>query len=725
MPRQNHQRHQLQAARDANPITDKFRTVVREQAAVARLGQLALSGASLSLLLKETTKVVAQALRVKYTKVLELSPDGESLILRAGVGWKRGCVGRTKVPAKTNSQAGYTLLSKHPVVTEDLRKEERFTAPLLLSEHKVASGISVIILGRKRPFGILGAHSSQKRTYSKDDIHFMQAVANVLATAIEHKQVEDELKQQARVLDQIHDSVVSTDLNGIVTSWNKGATRLFGYKASEALGRHISFVYAKDQHKFLEEEIIHPLKQKGSHEVEVKMLRKSGEQFWAHLSLSLLRDTRSNVVGMIGYSADISQRKEAEEALQAANRTLEREIGERKKAERVTHSHTKVLLHTLNALTTAPDLSKFLDEVLIGITEELKVHSCALWLHDFDNETNTLYKTSHTGRVLMGKQQLNHPSAAGNSHFKRKIALKALKRRSFVIHNALTSGLLEPEIRAWMKIHRVKIMLCVPLLFGKKVTGTLTVRDTRRDRFTREEIMLAQALAWHVSLALQLIRLAEQGQHSTLLQERNRVAREIHDTLGQGFTGVLIQLEAAEDILEENPQGVRNHLKKARDLARDSLAEARRSVWALRPRALEGGDLASGLRNLAHQMTVGKQVKVEFSMRGKVRPISPETEVHLLRIGQEALTNALRHAEASQIKIELAFSHNGVQLSVQDNGHGFDATSGSKDGRFGQLSLRERAEQIGARITVDSEPGSGTRVIAIVPAASLSAGVLS
>ncbi|MEJ2009756.1 MAG: GAF domain-containing protein [Acidobacteriota bacterium] len=691
---------------------------------MARLGQLALSGASLASLMNEATTIVAQVLRVEYSKVLELLPDGKSLLLRAGVGWKRGCVGRARVAAKTDSQAGFTLLSKHPVVTEDLRKEERFTSPALLSEHNVVSGISVIILGRERPFGILGAHSSRKRAYSKDDVNFMRAIANVLATAIERRQAEDTLKRQAQVLDQIHDSVVSTDLDGIVTSWNKGAKRLFGYTAAESLGRHISFVYPKGQRKFIEQQTIRPLKEKGSLEVEAQRRKKSGKEFWAHVSLSLLRDSRNAVVGMIGYSIDVSKRRQAEERLRAANKTLQREIAERKQAERVARSHTQVLLHTLDALTTAPDLAKFLDEVLIAITDEIKVHSCALWFHDFPNKINTLYKTSYSGRILMGERQLEHPSASESGIFKRKIALKSLARRPFVINNATTSRLLEPEVRAWMKAHGVKLVLCVPLLFGKKVIGTLTVRDARRDRFSRQEIILAQALARHVSLALQLIRLAEEGQHAALLQERNRVAREMHDTLGQSFTGILIQLEAAEDILMENPQVAGGHLKKARDLARESLAEARRSVWALRPRVLEDRDLASALRNLAQQMTVGKQIRVDFSMRGTVRPLSPETEVHLLRIGQEALTNALRHAQASRIRIELAFSRRGVQLSVQDNGQGFNVPSSSMDGGFGQVSLRERAEQIGARITVNSEPGSGTRVVAVVPVTSSPAGVL-
>jgi len=122
----------------------------------------------------------------------------------------------------------------------------------------------------------------------------------------ERKLAEEALRRQAQIIDQIHDSVVSTDLDGHVTSWNKGAERLFGYSAKEALDKHISFVYPEDQHQFLEQEVIKPLKEKGEHEIEVRMRRKSGEDFFAHLALSLLRSGDGSAVGMIGYFMDIT-----------------------------------------------------------------------------------------------------------------------------------------------------------------------------------------------------------------------------------------------------------------------------------------------------------------------------------------------------------------------------------------------------------------------------------
>jgi len=143
---------------------------------------------------------------------------------------------------------------------------------------------------------------------------------------------EEALQRQAQIIDQIHDSVVSTDLDGKVTSWNKGAERIFGYAAGEALGKHISFVYPPDQHEFLEQRVIKPLKEKGDHETEVRMRRRSGEDFFAHLALSLLKSADGSPIGMIGYSMDITQRKRAEEMLRRTTEQLEieREALERK-----------------------------------------------------------------------------------------------------------------------------------------------------------------------------------------------------------------------------------------------------------------------------------------------------------------------------------------------------------------------------------------------------------
>lgn len=154
----------------------------------------------------------------------------------------------------------------------------------------------------------------------KRDEYLKEYSAN-LESMVEERTAK--LGEQAHIIDQIHDSVVSTDLSGAITSWNKGAERLFGYNAEEAMGRHISFVYPEDEHTFLAEQVIGGLMARGDQEVEVRMQRKSGEIFHAHLSLSLLRDAEGVTTGMIGYSMDITDRIIAEQEMKLAREAAE------------------------------------------------------------------------------------------------------------------------------------------------------------------------------------------------------------------------------------------------------------------------------------------------------------------------------------------------------------------------------------------------------------------
>jgi len=165
---------------------------LRQQAIVAELGQYALATPHLQVIMEKAVYLLADSLDVEYTKVLELLPDGRALRLRAGVDGKEGVVGSATVGADTNSQAGYTLLSAGPVIVEDLRREARFTGPPLLRDHGVVSGMSVIIGGGEQPWGVLGAHTSRRRDFTKDDIQFLQAVANIIAHGIQRERAEEE-----------------------------------------------------------------------------------------------------------------------------------------------------------------------------------------------------------------------------------------------------------------------------------------------------------------------------------------------------------------------------------------------------------------------------------------------------------------------------------------------------------------------------------------------------
>jgi len=256
--------------------------------------------------------------------------------------------------------------------------------------------------------------------------------------------------------------------------------------------------------------------------------------------------------------------------------------------------------------------------------------------------------------------------------------------------------------------------LIVPMLVAGRVEGVVGIRFTSKRVFRTEEMELAQALANQAMLATQLIRLSAQSRESAVMAERNRVARDIHDTLAQGFTGVIVQLEAAADATSKGlAKEAEQHLIRAGDLARDSLREARRSVRALRPRALEDKDLCEALENLIRKMTIGTTVKAEFIVQGEIKPLPPEWDENLLHIGQEVLTNVFRHGQASHFTAQITFVPDELRMELRDNGRGFDP-AGKYDG-FGLLGMRERVEAMGGRLNIQSANGMGTAILIVLP----------
>ncbi|HEX8190057.1 MAG TPA: two-component regulator propeller domain-containing protein [Pyrinomonadaceae bacterium] len=221
-------------------------------------------------------------------------------------------------------------------------------------------------------------------------------------------------------------------------------------------------------------------------------------------------------------------------------------------------------------------------------------------------------------------------------------------------------------------------------------------------------------LAWQLyALRLRQVR----ARYGAVLQERNRIAREIHDNLAQEILGISVQLEIVARTMASAPDAARKHLDRARALVRSSVAEARRYVWDLRSQSLDERDLPAALAEMTRRLTAESGVQTQFNVSGTFRPLAPQVENNLLRIGQEAVGNAVRHAQAKTVTVSLDFGAREVRLEVKDDGRGFDAASydGGRGGHFGLVGMRERAEQMGGRAEVRSEPGQGTEVTVRVP----------
>jgi signal transduction histidine kinase len=214
--------------------------------------------------------------------------------------------------------------------------------------------------------------------------------------------------------------------------------------------------------------------------------------------------------------------------------------------------------------------------------------------------------------------------------------------------------------------------------------------------------------------------LAAAERQAGVLEERERLAREIHDTLAQGFTSIVLQLQAAEAAWAAGSPGARLHLEQARRTASENLAEARRLVWALQPEPLGDASLAEALARLTDRLAEEQGVQATTRVTGAPRPLPTATEVALLRITQEALANVRRHARAGRVTVTLSYMEDLAVLDVQDDGVGFDPratgrAAGPEEGGFGLAAMRQRVDRLGGSLVVESAPGTGTTLVVELP----------
>ena len=258
-----------------------------------------------------------------------------------------------------------------------------------------------------------------------------------------------------------------------------------------------------------------------------------------------------------------------------------------------------------------------------------------------------------------------------------------------------------------------------PCRYHKRI-GVLNVASAKWRRLTDGELELLRTIGDLVAVAVERVQLHDRRLQAAQVEERNRLARDIHDTIAQDFTAIAFQLEAVEAILEQeaDPARIRSSVRAALDLTRKGLDETRRSVLNLRAAPLEGRSLKEALDSLVREVGTSASAAVIFEPATSGRPLPPAVEVGLYRIAQEALQNAVRHADAGTVHVRLHADADGVRLSIEDDGLGFDAEAVSvmrSGGRFGLLGMRERAHLLGGRLSIESTQGEGARITAEVP----------
>jgi signal transduction histidine kinase len=377
----------------------------------------------------------------------------------------------------------------------------------------------------------------------------------------------------------------------------------------------------------------------------------------------------------------------------------------------------EVMRRCFNGLSSVADLDDFLGQMMAAMTRQLGAVASTLRMRNFEQNTLPLEFVFQDGRV-MSTGEAKYPERwrsvsleQFDANFLCHSACKETRREqrvaTFLDQPAGIVRIPDPcspmpkEQRSYLRALGVKTVLIVPLVSRGEVNGRLTFRFTEERDFHPDELEIAQALATQASLAVELIRLARAAQQAGVLEERDRLAREIHDSLAQSFAGIALHLSVAE---EEMAAGKGSPLRRVRFVKR------------LRSTVIEESGLVEGLRMLVERWNVVDRVRCYFRTGHIPEKRLPVRIQHdLLRIAQEAISNAVRHGKPTAVTVTLRWQAPRLTLRIKDNGSGIPKSRLRKNKGIGLRSMRERAAQIGAKLVIQAGLGGGTRILVTVP----------
>jgi signal transduction histidine kinase len=268
----------------------------------------------------------------------------------------------------------------------------------------------------------------------------------------------------------------------------------------------------------------------------------------------------------------------------------------------------------------------------------------------------------------------------------------------------------EGKLKDLVQQEGIQFVISTPLMAKGKTVGTIDLGATALRTIDPEELSLLAAIGHQIGVAVENARLYDPAQHLAVIKERNRLARDLHDSVMQSLYGVTMYAEAAARQLASGARDLTtSYLHEIRDTAQESLREMRLLIFELRPPILKREGLVTALRARLEAVEDRVGMQTEFKVDG-CGPLSPEIEKDLYRVAQEALNNVLKHAQASRVSVRLCQRNEIVTLEIADDGVGFDPAAAREKGGFGLRGMQERVTRLGGRLTVQSHPGKGTQI---------------
>ena len=425
------------------------------------------------------------------------------------------------------------------------------------------------------------------------------------------------------------------------------------------------------------------------------------------------------------WPSDVLEPASDDATIDTLRTALAVETAERRRAECLANIQSGAVQLALELLVREHDIEGFFANFTKALAEECESYACGVWLIDDDGEGAHLWMACLQDRLFTrhtaGWDAMALPRLAMASHL-----FGYRPGWTHIVEYAGDDELLPETVRTFNRSLNVHSVAVAPLVLSDRTLGWVAISNGQTSMCEGEwRLALLDAVSRQAALALHQFQQSErtrvEERRKATLEERNRLARDIHDTLAQGFAAILMQLQAAQRDAAALPSAVQSKLDAAVELARSHMIEARRSVSALRPIVGDSEDLGVSLKRLTDIAQRTTDVPIDIAVEDLPR-YGAAIERELVGIAQEALTNAVRHAKARRITVRATPVRSiGLRLSVADDGRGIaqeHAASG-----FGMTSMQERAERIGASLTVVTAPRSGTEVVVAWEPASVPAEV--
>jgi signal transduction histidine kinase len=381
------------------------------------------------------------------------------------------------------------------------------------------------------------------------------------------------------------------------------------------------------------------------------------------------------------------------------------DVTEQRRTEERVQGQKEAIRMALNALLEDLNLDRFLNRIALGISREFRASTVQLWPFDSGGPGSCPIVTLHNGHSFTTASLPSGPPVQHETYWFESEILRGPKVFDLLhvrVENPRFGFLIEQGVRQ---------LLVIPLMQGERCLGCLEVQFRQAQHLTANDLDMEQTLVHHATLALTLSRLARRVEQAAITEERNRVARDIHDTLAQAFAGIALHAESLMNGNEVIKSDSGRSLACIHRLAKTGLDEARRSLRALRPRDLEGNTLPGALEAATAAITAEGNLSGHFWQDGEAEDLPDEVQSELFRIAQEALTNVRKHAMAKNVSVRLKYARNQVSLRICDDGIGLPVMAPGRSSRgYGLATMRERAQRIGGTFRLRRVERGGTAI---------------